>query len=340
MHEWLANLPKIELHLHIEGTLEPELAFELAQRHQIALPYPSVEALREAYNFADLQSFLDLYYQCAEVLRDEDDFYRLTMAYLERCHTQAVTHVEIFFDPQTHTARGIPMSTVIEGIERALKEGETRFGISSQLILCILRHLDEEDALATLNAALPYRDRIVGIGLDSGEQGNPPSKFTRAFDFARAQGWKIVAHAGEEGPADYIWQALKLLKVDRIDHGVRCVEDPSLVAHLRDINMPLTVCPLSNTRLRVFHSMAEHNLKTLLDQGLRVTLNSDDPAYFGGYMLENMLAVQEALNLTQAQWRQLTKNAIDASFIDHAHQQRLHAQLDAYPDTPHCSDSA
>lgn len=333
MREWLAGLPKIELHLHIEGTLEPELAFELAQRHQISLPYASVDALRDAYNFDDLQSFLDLYYQCADVLRDEEDFYRLTMAYLTRCHAQAVTHVEIFFDPQTHTARGIPLSHVVNGITRALQAGTARWGITSQLILCILRHLDEDSALATLKAALPYRDQIVGIGLDSGERGNPPSKFTRAFDFARAQGWKLVAHAGEEGPADYIWQALQMLKVDRIDHGVRCVEDPALVAHLRDTHMPLTVCPLSNTRLRVFNSMAEHNLKTLLALGLNVTLNSDDPAYFGGYMLENMLAVQDALILTQAQWRQLTRNAIEASFIDQAHKQRLHAQLDAYPDT-------
>lgn len=332
MHEWLAGLPKVELHMHIEGSLEPELAFALAQRHQIDLPYPNVEALRKAYDFDSLQSFLDLYYHCADVLRDEEDFYQLTMAYLQRCHEQAVSHVELFFDPQTHTARGVPFSAIIEGIDRALHDGQQKWGISHGLILCILRHLDEASAMATLQQALPYKERILGIGLDSSEAGHPPEKFVNAFAFAREQGWKIVAHAGEEGPAEYIWQALQLLQVDRVDHGVRCVEDPELMQYLRAHEIPLTVCPLSNIKLCVFDDMREHNLKELLEQGLKVTLNSDDPAYFGGYMLENMMAVQAALSLTKAQWRQLTSNAINASFITDERKRALHQQLANYPD--------
>lgn len=332
MHEWLTGLPKVELHMHIEGALEPELVFQLAQRHGIKLPYDTIDALRQAYDFDSLQSFLDLYYHCADVLRDADDFYALTMAYLQHCHEQGVEHVELFFDPQTHTARGVPFDEVLEGIDQALRDGQQRFGISHGLILCILRHLDEASALATLHQAIPYRDRILGIGLDSSESGHPPQKFANAFALAREQGWKIVAHAGEEGPADYIWQALNILNVERVDHGIRCIDDPELVEHLRQRAIPLTVCPLSNIKLCVFDDMRQHNLKTLLDQGLRVTLNSDDPAYFGGYMLENMIAVQDALQLSKEQWRQLTFNAIEASFIDQSRKRALHQKLDNYPD--------
>lgn len=315
---FLRSLPKAELHLHLEGTLEPELMFQLAERNGLELPYSDVDALRSAYEFGNLQDFLDLYYQGAGVLQTEQDFYDLTWAYLERCAADGVVHVEPFFDPQTHTARSIPMSTQFKGITRALSDGHEKLGISSCLILCFLRHLSEEEAFTTLQQALPWRDHLVAVGLDSGEQGNPPEKFQRVFDEVHRLGLNIVAHAGEEGPADYIWQALNLLKVDRVDHGVRCIEDPALVKKLIDEQIPLTVCPLSNTRLKVFSDMSEHNIMQLLDQGMCVTINSDDPAYFGGYLLENFIAVRDALGMSKAQAIQLARNSISASFLSDA----------------------
>jgi len=285
---FLKGLPKAELHLHIEGTLEPELAFRLAKKHGVALPYSSVEELRGAYQFSDLQSFLDIYYAGAGVLRDVDDFHDLTAAYLKKAHEQGVVHVEIFFDPQTHSERGIPFRTVLDGITRALREGEEEFGITHRLILCFLRHLSADDAMRTLEEALPYMDFITAVGLDSSEKGHPPSKFTAVFDRARREGLLTVAHAGEEGPPEYIYEALDLLKVKRIDHGVRSEEDPKLVERLVRERMPLTVCPLSNIKLKVFDAVEDHNIKRLLERGLCVTVNSDDPAYFGGYLLENL----------------------------------------------------
>ncbi|SEG68250.1 adenosine deaminase [Marinobacterium lutimaris] len=315
---FLRTLPKAELHLHLEGTLEPELMFQLAERNGLELPYSDVDALRSAYEFGNLQDFLDLYYQGAGVLQTEQDFYDLTWAYLERCAADGVVHVEPFFDPQTHTARSIPMSTQFKGITRALNDGQEKLGISSRLILCFLRHLSEEDAFTTLQQAMPWRKHLVAVGLDSGEKGNPPEKFQRVFDEVHRLGLGIVAHAGEEGPADYIWQALNLLKVQRVDHGVRCVEDPALVQKLIDEQIPLTVCPLSNTRLKVFGDMAEHNIMQLLEQGMCVTINSDDPAYFGGYLLQNYIAVRDALGMTEAQAIQLARNSINASFLSEA----------------------
>ncbi|MDH2435886.1 adenosine deaminase [Pokkaliibacter sp. MBI-7] len=329
METFIHALPKVELHLHIEGSLEPELLFALAERNQIPLPYADVESLRAAYQFTNLQSFLDIYYQGANVLIREQDFYDLTWAYLQKCHQQNVVHTEIFFDPQTHTDRGIPFADVIGGISRALADGESKLGITSALILSFLRHLSEEAAFATLEQALPYRDLFVGIGLDSSEKGNPPEKFSRVFARVRELGFKVVAHAGEEGPAEYIWTALKDLQVARIDHGVRCVDDPALVEHLRQTRVPLTVCPLSNTKLCVFSEMSEHNIGKLLDQGLCVTVNSDDPAYFGGYMEENYLAIQSALGLTKPQLVQLARNGIEASFMTEQRKQALMAQVDS-----------
>ncbi|QQE64849.1 adenosine deaminase [Leptolyngbya sp. BL0902] len=311
----LLTLPKAELHIHIEGSLEPEMMFALAQRNGLALPYDSVEAVRAAYQFEHLQSFLDLYYAGARVLQTEQDFYDLTWAYLEKCAAQFVRHTEIFFDPQTHTDRGIPFPVVIDGITAALRDGQQRLGVSSGLILCFLRHLSAEAAMATLEEALPYGDRFLAVGLDSSEMGHPPSKFQAVFDRARAEGFLTVAHAGEEGPPEYIWEALKLLKVSRIDHGVRCVEDPALVDFLGEHQIPLTVCPLSNIKLCVFDTMAHHNLKHLLDLGLCVTVNSDDPAYFGGYMTENMAAIAAALPLTPEDMITLAQNSFRASFL-------------------------
>jgi adenosine deaminase len=312
---FMRGIPKAELHLHIEGSLEPELMFALAHKHGVTLPYASVEALRNAYQFDDLQSFLDLYYAGAAVLRDEDDFYALTIAYLKRVHDDGVVHVEIFFDPQTHTERGIAFATVIDGIHRALTDGEREFGITHRLILCFLRHLDAADAMRTLEQALPYKDAIVAVGLDSSERGHPPAKFEAVFARARSEGFLVVAHAGEEGPPAYIVEALDLLKVVRIDHGVRCEEDPALVERLVQARMPLTVCPLSNVRLRVVERMQDHNLKRLLDRGVCVTVNSDDPAYFGGYMLANFQAAQRGLDLSRDDIAQLAANSIEASFL-------------------------
>jgi adenine deaminase len=324
---FLLDLPKVELHVHVEGTLEPELMFELAARNGVRLPYRSVEEVRRAYEFADLQSFLDLYYAGARVLVTEQDFHDLTLAYLTRVAAQTVRHVELFFDPQTHTGRGVPFETVVAGIHRALAEGGRRLGVSSKLILCFLRHLSAEAAMGTLEQALPFRDRIVGVGLDSAEVGHPPERFARVFERARAEGFRAVAHAGEEGPPAYIWQALDRLGVERIDHGVRCLEDPRLVARLVAERVPLTVCPLSNVRLRVFPTLADHNLERLLDAGLCVTVNSDDPAYFGGYVLENYRAVREAFGLGREPLVGLAANAIDASFLDEAGKQRLRDAL-------------
>lgn len=317
-HHFLNELPKAELHMHLEGSLEPELMFQLAQRNQITLPFDSVDAIRDAYQFSNLQDFLDIYYQGANVLQTEQDFYDLTWAYLERCKAQNVLHVEPFFDPQTHTERGIAFATVINGIDRALKDAEQQLGISSRLIMCFLRHLPESAAFATLEQALPYQDKIIAVGLDSSEKGFPPELFERVFTKAREAGFLTVAHAGEEGPADYIGQALDLLKVKRIDHGVRCVEDPALVEHLINIQMPLTVCPLSNIKLCVFKDMREHNILELLERGVKVTINSDDPAYFGGYMTENFVAVADALPMTKAQAIKLAQNSFEASFLSDA----------------------
>ena len=326
-HSFLNQLPKAELHMHLEGSLEPELMFKLAQRNEVSLLFDSVAAIRAAYEFSNLQDFLDIYYQGAHVLQAEQDFYDLTWAYLQRCQQQNVRHVEPFFDPQTHTDRGIAFDTVINGIDRALQDAKQQLGISSYLIMCFLRHLPEEAAFATLEQALPYKDKIIAVGLDSSEQGFPPSLFERVFAKARAEGLLTVAHAGEEGPPDYIIQALDLLKVKRIDHGVRCVEDPALVERLIQLQMPLTVCPLSNTKLCVFKTMAEHNILELLERGVKVTINSDDPAYFGGYMTENFIAVADALNMSKAQALQLAQNSFAASFLPAAEKARWVIQL-------------
>jgi adenosine deaminase len=327
---FVRGLPKAELHLHIEGTLEPELAFELSRKHGVTLPYATVERLREAYDFADLQSFLDLYFAGAEVLRDEEDFYALTQAYLVKARSQGVVHVEIFFDPQTHTDRGIAFGTVITGIRRALEEGERTFGITHRLILCFLRHLSADAALATLAEALPHRDAIAAVGLDSTEFGHPPSKFAVVFERARQAGFLTVAHAGEEGPPAYIHEALDLLQVRRIDHGVRCEEDEALLDRLVRDRVPLTVCPLSNVKLKVFERMEDHNLKRLLDRGACVTVNSDDPSYFGGYLLENYLAVQGGLGLTRGDLGQLARNSFEAAFLAPEAKRRWTEAVDAY----------
>ncbi len=330
MEHFLNSLPKAELHIHLEGSLEPELMFELARRNQIELPYDTVDQIRSAYHFGNLQDFLDLYYQGAAVLQTEQDFYDLTWAYLKQCEAQNVIHTEPFFDPQTHTARGIDMGTVIRGIDRALQHGREQLGISSRLILCFLRHLSEEEGIRTLEQALPYREHFVGVGLDSSEAGHPPAKFQRLFDQARSLGLHCVAHAGEEGPPEYIWQALDLLQVARIDHGVRASEDPALIERLVREKIPLTVCPLSNVRLRVFDKMADHNVLQLMQQGLRITINSDDPAYFGGYMEENFLALHQDLSLTRAQAVALSRNAFDSAFVSTEEKAALHARLDAF----------
>ena len=331
----IARLPKVELHLHIEGSLEPELMFALAERNGVELPYSSVEEVRKAYGFSDLQSFLDIYYAGACVLLKEQDFYDLTWAYLLRCEDDEVCHTEIFFDPQTHTDRGVAFETVIEGISRALADGREQLGISSHLILCFLRHLSAAAAMETLAQALPYRDRIIAVGLDSSEKGHPPEKFVEVFDRARAEGFLTVAHAGEEGPPAYIEQALDLLKVTRIDHGVRCTEDPKLVRRLQKEQVPLTVCPLSNIKLRVFDRMEEHNLKQLLDAGLCVTVNSDDPAYFGGYIGQNFRETAEALNLDLDDLEKLARNAVTASFLDENGKANLMALIDQWREQAH-----
>jgi len=323
----IAALPKVELHLHIEGTLEPELMFELARRNGVALPYRDVDAVRRAYDFRDLQSFLDLYYAGAGVLRTERDFHDLAAAYLARMARENVRHVEIFFDPQTHTDRGIPFATMFEGLWSAFAAAERAHGISFRFILCFLRHLSAEAAMATLEQALPWRERIVAVGLDSSERGHPPAKFRAVFDRARAEGFLTVAHAGEEGPPAYIHEALDLLHVARIDHGVRCVEDEALVDRLAGARVPLTVCPLSNVRLKVFQRMEDHSLARLLRRGLCVTVNSDDPAYFGGYLSENYRAAARALDLTAPEIVQLARNGVEASFLPAATKAALEAEI-------------
>ncbi len=325
---FIRRLPKAELHVHIEGTLEPELVFELAARNDIRLPYPDVAALRRAYVFEDLQSFLDVYYANCTVLRTELDFYDLTLAYLSKAAGQGVRHAEIFFDPQTHTRRGVPFETCCAGIRRALDDGVARFGISSGLILCFLRDLSEEAALRTLEEARPFVHHLTAVGLDSAELGNPPSKFARAFLQAKEMGLPGVAHAGEEGPPDYIWQALDLLEARRIDHGVRCLEDERLVARLVAERIPLTVCPLSNVKLRVFPSLAQHDLPALLQRGLVVTVNSDDPAYFGGYVGDNLSAVAEAFDLGRADLAQLARHSFQAAFLAEGVKEQYLAEVD------------
>jgi len=329
-HAFIAGLPKAELHIHIEGSLEPELMFALAGRNAVDLPYDSVEAIRAAYEFSNLQDFLDIYYAGAGVLQTEQDFHDMTWAYLQRAHADAVRHTELFFDPQTHTDRGIPFATVIDGIDSALVRARKELGITSGLILCFLRHLSADAAMETLEMALPHRDRIVAVGLDSSEVGHPPEKFTAVFDRARAEGFLTVAHAGEEGPPDYIRQALDLLHVERIDHGVRCLEDDALVERLVEAGTPLTVCPLSNIKLRVFDRIEEHNLAQLLARGLKVTVNSDDPSYFGGYMNANFEAVAEGLDLDRDALITLARNSFQAAFLDADAKARYLAEIDAY----------
>ncbi|WP_436912820.1 adenosine deaminase [Acinetobacter schindleri] len=316
--ELIQAMPKAELHVHIEGTFEPELMFAIAQRNEIAIPYHSVEEVRQAYNFHNLQSFLDIYYAGANVLIYEQDFYDLAWAYFEKCAEDNVVHTEMFFDPQTHTDRGIAFETVLNGLQRACDDAAEKLGITSHLIMCFLRHLSEEAAFETLEQALPYKDQIIGVGLDSSEVGHPPSKFERVFAKAREAGFLIVAHAGEEGPAEYVWEALDLLKVNRIDHGVRSEEDPVLMQHLIAEKMPLTVCPLSNLKLCVVDDMQQHNIRRLLQQGVQVTVNSDDPSYFGGYMNDNFIAIAEALDLSNDELKQLAINSFEASFISEA----------------------
>ncbi len=330
MMTYIQGLPKVELHLHIEGSLEPDLMFELAKRNQVSIPFNSPEEVQAAYQFEDLQSFLDIYYQGANVLINEQDFFDLTWAYLLRCQQDNVIHTEIFFDPQTHTARGIAFDTVINGIDKALQKGREELGISSQIIMCFLRHLDQDSAFETLRQALPYKDKIIGVGLDSSESGHPPEKFQQVFEEAIKHGFLTVAHAGEEGPAENIHNAMKLLGVARVDHGVRCVEDEQLVEQLIQDRTPLTVCPLSNIKLKVFQDMADHNIADLLRRGLCVTINSDDPAYFGGYMTDNFVAVAEALPMTNEELKAFTLNAIEASFISEEEKQRLVAKVDQF----------
>lgn len=326
----LRAMPKAELHIHIEGSLEPELIFELARRNGVALPYASVEALRAAYAFTDLQSFLDIYYAGASVLLHEDDFHDMAWAYFRRAQADGVVRAELFFDPQTHTERGVAMGTVVKGLVRACRRAEAELGISAALILCFLRHLSEEAAFATLEQALPYREHVIGVGLDSSERGHPPEKFARVFARCRELGLQVVAHAGEEGPPAYIETALDVLQVQRIDHGVRCTESPALVQRLAALRMPLTVCPLSNVKLCVFPTLAQHNLAALLEAGLCVTVNSDDPAYFGGYLLQNYTDTFDALPaLGMAQAYRLARNSLEASFAAAADKARWVAALDA-----------
>jgi len=327
---FIAGLPKAELHLHIEGSLEPELMFDLARRNKVAIPFDSVEAVRAAYDFSNLQDFLDIYYAGADVLRTEQDFHDLAFAYFLRAAADSVRHAEIFFDPQTHTDRGIPFQVAADGLLSGMKAAEADLGVTSKLILCFLRHLDEDAAFATLKAAEPWLDRIVGVGLDSSEVGHPPSKFTRVFDAAGALGLKRVAHAGEEGPPDYVWQALDLLHIDRMDHGNRSMEDPALVKRLAAEQMTLTVCPLSNHKLCVVDDLRDHPVPEMLRQGLHVTLNSDDPAYFGGYVNENYRQLAVAVGLTREQVTQFARNSFEGSFLGDADKAARLAEIDAY----------
>ncbi|MFP5459828.1 MAG: adenosine deaminase [Bacteriovoracia bacterium] len=327
--ELIKKIPKAELHLHIEGTFEPELMFEIARRNGVKTRFATIEALREAYDFHNLQSFLDIYYEGAAVLLHEQDFYDLTMAYLTKCNEDHVVHTEIFFDPQTHTHRGVAFETVYRGIRRALDDARKKWGITSHLILCFLRHLSEADAEKTLDAALPFKEGIIAVGLDSSEVGHPPSKFTNVFARARAEGFLTVAHAGEEGPPEYIWEALDLLKVKRIDHGVRAIEDDALMQRLVKERMPFTVCPLSNLKLCVVKRLEDHNLKKLLARGACVTVNSDDPAYFGGYMNENFLQTTRALDLSSIEIKLLARNSFEASFLSNQEKERWYREIES-----------
>ena len=329
-HKWLNGLPKIELHLHIEGTLEPELLFKLAKRNSIQLPFNSVNEVKKAYQFSNLQDFLDIYYQGAEVLLHKQDFYDLTWAYLLMCSQQNVMHVEPFFDPQTHTVRGVAFETIVSGIAEALADGKAKLGITSRLIMCFLRHLSEESAIETLKSSEQFTDVIYGVGLDSAEMGNPPEKFINVFSKAKGMGYKLVAHAGEEGPASYIWSSLDVLNVQRIDHGIRAIDDPDLMLRLIESQMPLTICPLSNVKLKVFDNMASHTILDMLDLGVCVTVNSDDPSYFGGYMTENFLALYDSLELSRDQAIRLIKNSIDASFAEGSRKKELSNLLQRY----------
>ena len=329
-HKWLNGLPKIELHLHIEGTLEPELLFKLAKRNSIQLPFNSVNEVKKAYQFSNLQDFLDIYYQGAEVLLHKQDFYDLTWAYLLMCKQQNVIHVEPFFDPQTHTVRGVAFETIVSGIAEALADGKAKLGITSRLIMCFLRHLSEESAIETLKSSEQFTDVIYGVGLDSAEMGNPPEKFINVFRKAKGMGYKLVAHAGEEGPASYIWSSLDVLNVQRIDHGIRAIDDPDLMLRLIESQMPLTICPLSNVKLRVFDTMASHTILDMLDLGVCVTVNSDDPSYFGGYMTENFLALYDSLELSRDQAIRLINNSIDASFAEDSRKKELSNLLQTY----------
>ncbi len=330
MKSFIAGLPKAELHLHIEGTLEPELMFELAKRNGITLPYESFEALHKAYDFNQLQDFLDIYYQGMNVLRTEQDFYDLTWAYLEKVSVQNVRHVEIFFDPQGHVDRGVAFETALNGIYSALQAGQEQFGMTFGIIMCFLRHLDEGDAFKTLDAALAHKEKIIGVGLDSSELGHPPSKFERVFNKAKDEGFHLVAHAGEEGPPEYIYEALDLLKIERIDHGNTAMEDPRLLKRLSDEQMALTVCPLSNTKLCVVADMKNHPLPNMLAAGLKVTINSDDPAYFGGYLNANYEAISGLINNDKDNLAQLARNSFDAAFISDVEKQRLNTELADY----------
>lgn len=328
--EFIEGIPKVELHLHIEGTFEPELMFEIAKRNQIKIKYDTVEELKNAYQFNNLQEFLDIYYEGAGVLITQQDFYDLTWAYLIKIHEQNVVHTEIFFDPQTHTDRGISFKTVITGIRNALEDGKQKLGISYRLIMSFLRHLDEDSAFKTLEQALPYKDWISAVGLDSSEVGNPPSKFERVFAKSQEEGFITVAHAGEEGPAEYIHEALDLLKVTRIDHGNRCMDDLELVKKLADLQMPLTLCPLSNLELKVVKDLKEHPIKKMMEHDLLVTVNSDDPAYFGGYMNENYLETANAVDLSKEDIVELVKNSFKASWLTDSEKETWIAKVDAY----------
>jgi adenosine deaminase len=330
LKQWVALLPKVELHLHIEGSLEPDLMMALADKHQIELPYADIEEVKKAYDFDNLQSFLDLYYFGASVLKDEDDFYQLMWNYLLRCKEENVVHVEIMFDPQTHTLRGIDFDVFMSGFKRAIKQAEQEWGQSCLLIMSFLRHLTEQSALDTLEASIEYLDDITAVGLDSSELGNPPEKFTQVFKMAKKLGLKRVAHAGEEGPAEYVWGALKALDVHRIDHGVRCIEDPELIEFLITSQHPLTICPLSNTKLKVFEHMQQHNVLELLDLGLMATINADDPSYFGGYLNDNFYALIDHLPINKHQIHQLVKNSFNASFLPTKHKTKWLEKLGSY----------
>ena len=327
---FLASMPKAELHLHLDGALSPELMFTLAQRNKVELPYKSVAEIESAYQFTNLQSFLDIYYQGASALNFEQDFYDLTIDYFLKCKADNIRHTELSFDPQTHTGRGIAFETVISGILRAMDDAKKSWNISSLLVMDFLRHLSEERAIETLAQALPWKEKIIAVGLDSSELGHPPSKFARVFDQARAQGFRIVAHAGEEGPPEYIWEAINLLKVERIDHGVRCDEDLKLMEYLRTSQIPLTVCPLSNVRLCVYDNMKQHNIFKLMDAGLRVMVNSDDPTYFGGYLNDNYFALAKAFPMTREQALRLAHNSFTSSFISNNEKQGFIEELEAY----------